>query len=184
MIFKFFSLCARRRENGEGVLRLWVTAARELSINRSRGRGKTRAARISFLSPLNAPLYRCVSEFICPSCRENQNIFTESGQLFDHFLLCRNCRFRTMQQMFDFKVLREQECCIFCNFSVKKSLIMNQMRTVSAPIDFVLYIRYDRIPIKDESLNSILFVFYFWFRCYMLITFRKYPDEQPKQRRI
>ncbi|WP_207665891.1 hypothetical protein, partial [Butyricicoccus sp. OF10-2] len=53
------SLCARRRENGEGVLRLWVTAARELSINRSRGRGKTRAARISFLSPhLKSGFYR------------------------------------------------------------------------------------------------------------------------------
>ncbi len=97
------SLCARRRENGEGVLRLWVTAARELSINRSRGRGKTRAARISFLSPLTrrctSVLYRCVSEFICPNCRENQNIFTESGQLFDHFCfaetadlgLCNKC---------------------------------------------------------------------------------------------
>ena len=44
-------------------------------------------------------LYRCVSEFICPNCRENQNIFTESGQLFDHFCfaetadlgLCNKC---------------------------------------------------------------------------------------------
>ena len=49
--------------------------------------------------PLNVPLYRCVSEFICPNCRENQNIFTESGQLFDHFCfaetadlgLCNKC---------------------------------------------------------------------------------------------
>ena len=118
------SLCARRRENGEGVLRLWVTAARELSINRSRGRGKTRAARISFLSPLTrhctSVLYRCVSEFICPNCRENQNIFTGSGQLFDHFLLCRNCRFRSMQQMFDCKVLRGQEYCIFATFLCTK----------------------------------------------------------------
>ena len=100
--FKRF-LSALAAENGEGVLRLWVTAARELSISRSRGRGKTRAARISFLSPLTrrctSVLYRCVSEFICPNCRENQNIFTESGQLFDHFCfaetadlgLCNKC---------------------------------------------------------------------------------------------
>ena len=117
-------LCARRRENGEGVLRLWVTAVRELSITAAGG--EERRGRRGFRSspPLTrrctSVLYRCVSKFICPNCRENQNIFTESGQFFDHFLLCRNCRFRTMQQMFDCEVLREQECCIFATFPCKK----------------------------------------------------------------
>lgn len=97
------SLCVRRRENGEGVLRLWVTAARELSITAAGG--EERRGRRGFRSspPLTrrctSVLYRCISEFICPNCWENQNIFTESGQLFDHFCfaetadlgLCNKC---------------------------------------------------------------------------------------------
>ena len=124
MIFKFFSLCARRRENGEGVLRLWVTAARELSINRSRGRGKTRAARISFLSPLNAPLYICSVQvrfgIYLPELLGKPKYFYGKWSIIWPLLLCRNCRFMTMQQMFDCKVLREQECCIFSTFPCKK----------------------------------------------------------------
>ena len=53
------SLCVRRRENGEGVLRLWVTAARELSVNRSRGERKDAGGADFVPLPLNAPLYIC-----------------------------------------------------------------------------------------------------------------------------
>ena len=96
-----------KRRAAARMVRGWSTAVcncRQGVIHQPcRGRGKTRAARISFLSPLTrrctSVLYRCVSEFICPNCRENQNIFTESGQLFDHFCfaetadlgLCNKC---------------------------------------------------------------------------------------------
>jgi len=37
LYLSLISLFARRRENGEGVLRLWVTAARELSTTAAGG---------------------------------------------------------------------------------------------------------------------------------------------------